>query len=222
MPKHRPQPINQREYWPKILERFENLAKLGVAPTRAAKDIAKEFQCGSATLYHSMQRGDIPSYPSKDRARVKAWKDGLGRYIRRRHCPKCKQRVFYTSDSRCATCCLDWERQDQSAKRKELQDAMTHGEYFTGARQFAEDRVFFKPQATVKPLKRGGKTHQLAAAMLEGANLDELALLTGWIPDVISGTMYNDLQFKGYGVERRHGRYFLLLPMGINSLPVYR
>lgn len=164
----RPPKITERDYWPTILERLSNYALQGMAPTTAAGEIAKEFGCEMVTIYHTMQRGDVPSYPSTDRARAEAWAEGRTRYIRGLHCQKCGERVFVASDGRCVNCDKAWVRKHREDRLEKLSASEESGDFYTGLCLFADDKVLFSAQTSVEPFKRGSKIHEMASAMLGG------------------------------------------------------
>ncbi|MBK5928361.1 hypothetical protein [Rhodobaculum claviforme] len=84
--------------------------------------------------------------------------------------------------------------------------------------------VFCQPVADAteaKALKEGSKKHLLAAALLNGATLDELMAVTGWNKSTVQSAFAYDMKSAGLGVERREdGRYYLLLPAGMLRLPI--
>lgn len=213
-------PITERDEWPKILERLAEYAAQELAPSRASEKIASEFGCGDRTVYTAIQRGDVPHYRSTDRARAVAWREGRTRYLRATECIKCGNRVFLTSDGRCLACEKNWAKTHLERREVKLKTHQETGDFYTGRGQFAEDKLFFTPKEQPEPFKSGMKLHSMAAAMLEGATLDELSMITGWIPETVSGTFAGSLKVKGYGVERRGGRYYLLLPQGLEELPI--
>ena len=151
--------ITDREYWPAILKRLDAMAQEGVARWTAAKQISKEYKCGDVTVHSAMQRGDVPSYLSKDRARARAWQEGRARYIRGLHCAKCEQRVFYTADDRCINCFKAWTKKNRQEQIDQLNAAQSTGDFYTGHGQFAEDRTLFEPREAQKPFRRGTKIH---------------------------------------------------------------
>jgi len=212
--------ITERAYWPAILERLVEYAARDLAPTVASKEIAREFGCGERTVYDAMQRGEVPSYLSSDRARVRAWSEGRSRYLRSDPCVNCGGRVFRTSDGRCLPCDKAWVKKHDAQVKAELEKHRDTGDFFTGRGQSAEDRLFFGPKENLDRFRRGKKLHAMAAAMLEGATLDELSMITGWPPDGCSSVFYLYLREKGYGVERRAGLYYLLFPEGVAEIPL--
>lgn len=212
--------ITDREYWPAILERLESYAALDDSRTAAAAKIATEFGCEATTIYQTMQRGDVPSYPSTDPARARAWKEARTRYIRSLDCQKCGERVFSAVDGRCVNCDKAWVR--QHLVERQIQLAATEGssDFYTGRGLFAADKTFFEAQEQQEPFKRGSRLHAMASAMLVGATFDELAMITRWSPEVINGMFYGHLRPKGYGVRRIDGRYYILLGGSATALPM--
>lgn len=216
----RQQGITARKEWPQILERLAEYAAQEIAPTTASKEISREFGGSDVTIYHAIQRGEVPHYKSTDRRRAQAWAEDRARYLRSEGCIKCDGRVFYTGDARCVPCDSAWKKKHRDALKASLARLQESGEFYTGRGETAPDKLFFGPKEAVEPFRRGMKLHAMAAAMLEGATLDELSMITGWIPEVVTTEFYQYLREKGYGVERRSGRYYLLLPPGGEQLPL--
>ena len=213
--------ITDRDYWPAILERLTSYAAQNIAPTTAARMIGKEFGCETVTIYHTMQRGDVPSYPSTDRARAEAWQEGRVRYIRGLHCQKCEERVFSAGDGRCVNCDNAWVRKSQKEKRDQLAEPNQTHEFHSGRGLFAPDKILFEAEDEQEPFTRGSKLHAMANAMLDGATLDELAMITKWTPENITSMFYQYLVPKGYGVGRRDGRYYLRLKNDAATISFY-
>ncbi len=84
--------------------------------------------------------------------------------------------------------------------------------------------VFCQPMdapVAIRALTEGSKKHKLAAALLDGATMDELMAATGWRKDVVSSAFQYDMKNSGFGVERRSDqKYYLLMPKGLKRLPV--
>jgi len=85
----------------------------------------------------------------------------------------------------------------------------------------AGDRVILAPGKAedVKPTKVGSKRHQMAEALAKGATIEELMALLLWNRDTVSSALRTDMGAVGLGVERKGGRYFLLLPKGMTRIP---
>lgn len=85
-----------------------------------------------------------------------------------------------------------------------------------------DDRILIKPGKAedVKPTKEGSKRALLIQALSRGTTFEHLMELLGWNRDTVSSAIRTDVGAIGLGVERRDGKYFLLLPEGMNALPV--
>lgn len=85
----------------------------------------------------------------------------------------------------------------------------------------AGDRVILAPGKAddVKPTKVGSKRHLMAEALAKGATIEELMALLSWNRDTVSSALRTDMGAVGLGVERKGGRYFLLLPKGMTRIP---
>lgn len=86
------------------------------------------------------------------------------------------------------------------------------------------DRVLFEPRpaAEVSPTRAGTKRHAIIAALHRGCTIDDLVAATGWRRDVADAAMRYDVRQIGLGVERREGKFWLLLPEGMKNLPVVK
>lgn len=85
-----------------------------------------------------------------------------------------------------------------------------------------DDRILIKPGKAedVKPTKEGSKRALLIQALSRGTTLEHLMELLGWNRDTVSSAIRTDVGAIGLGVERKGGKYFLLLPEGMKALPV--
>jgi hypothetical protein len=86
-----------------------------------------------------------------------------------------------------------------------------------------EDRIIVTPAndlKLVKPTGEGSKRHLLAQALLRGATIEELMTVTGWNRSTAQSALRWDVPQMGLGVERKGDRYFLILPQGVNMIPV--
>ncbi len=85
-----------------------------------------------------------------------------------------------------------------------------------------EDRVLVEPGSAedVKPTKEGSKRALLVTALARGTTVEHLMDLLGWNRPTVTSAIYSDVKAIGLGVERRDGKYFLLLPEGVKSLPL--
>jgi hypothetical protein len=88
-----------------------------------------------------------------------------------------------------------------------------------------DDRIITTPATDLRHVKavgQGTKRHALVEALSdpEGASEDALVAATGWSRDVTLSALRYDMGQIGVGVERRGGRYFLLLPQGFKVVPV--
>lgn len=85
------------------------------------------------------------------------------------------------------------------------------------------DRMMIEPGTPedVKATKAGSKRHLMAEALVKGATIDELTELLGWNKDTVTSAFRTDMGALGFGVERKGGKYFLLLPKGMKSIPAH-
>lgn len=85
-----------------------------------------------------------------------------------------------------------------------------------------DDRVIQEPGKLedVKPTKEGSKRALLVMALQRGATIEHLMEVVGWNRDTVSSAIRTDLKAIGLGVERRDGKYYLLLPEGMKDLPL--
>jgi hypothetical protein len=85
-----------------------------------------------------------------------------------------------------------------------------------------DDRVILAPGKAedVRPTKEGSKRALLVQALQRGTTLEHLQELLGWNRDTVSSAIRTDVGAIGLGVERRSGKYFLIMPDGLNCLPV--
>jgi len=83
------------------------------------------------------------------------------------------------------------------------------------------DRVMVEPgkPENVKATKAGSKRHKMAKALAKGATIEELMETLGWTKDTVSSAFRVDMGALGLGVERKAGKYHLLLPKGVKSVP---
>ncbi|MDF1716163.1 MAG: hypothetical protein P1U75_05760 [Antarcticimicrobium sp.] len=83
------------------------------------------------------------------------------------------------------------------------------------------DRVMIEPGKAedIKATKAGSKRHLLAEALATGATIEELVELLGWNKDTVSSALRTDMGALGLGVERKAGKYHLLLPTGVKRVP---
>lgn len=83
------------------------------------------------------------------------------------------------------------------------------------------DRVITEPGKAedVKATKAGSKRHILAETLAKGATLEELEKALGWNKSTVSSALRWDIGQMGLGVERKGGKYFLLLPEGVKRIP---
>ncbi|KIN64918.1 hypothetical protein Z946_3812 [Sulfitobacter noctilucicola] len=84
-----------------------------------------------------------------------------------------------------------------------------------------DDRVMIEPgkPEDVKATKAGSKRHLMAEALATGATIEELIELLGWNKDTVSSALRTDMGALGLGVERKAGKYHLLLPKGVKRVP---
>ena len=86
-----------------------------------------------------------------------------------------------------------------------------------------EDRIIVEPAndlKMVRPTGEGSKRHLLAEALLKGATIEELMTVTGWNKSTAQSALRWDVPQMGLGVERKGEKYFLILPAGVNVIPV--
>lgn len=86
-----------------------------------------------------------------------------------------------------------------------------------------DDRVLIAPGKAedVRPTKAGSKRHLMAEALEKGATIEEMVELLGWNKDTVSSALRTDMGALGLGVERKAGRYHLLLPAGVKRIPAH-
>ena len=85
------------------------------------------------------------------------------------------------------------------------------------------DRVMIEPgkPEDVKATKAGSKRHLMAEALAKGATIEELMATLGWNKDTVSSALRTDMGALGLGVERKAGKYYLLLPKGVKTIPAH-
>ena len=85
------------------------------------------------------------------------------------------------------------------------------------------DRVMIEPgkPEDVKATKAGSKRHLMAEALSKGATIEELMEKLGWTKDTVASAFRVDMGALGLGVERRGGKYYLLLPEGVKRIPAH-
>jgi len=85
-----------------------------------------------------------------------------------------------------------------------------------------DDRVLVEPgnAEDVKPTKEGSKRALLVTALSRGTTVEHLMDLLGWNRPTVTSAIYSDVKAIGLGVERREGKYTLLLPEGMKALPL--
>lgn len=85
-----------------------------------------------------------------------------------------------------------------------------------------DDRVIQAPGKAedVRPTKEGSKRAILIQALARGCTLEHLESLLGWNRATVSSALRTDVGAVGLGVERKGGKYFLLLPAGMSKLPL--
>lgn len=85
------------------------------------------------------------------------------------------------------------------------------------------DRVMIEPgkPEDVKATKAGSKRHLMAEALAKGATVEELMALLNWNKDTVTSAFRTDMGALGFGVERKEGKYRLLLPKGMKRIPAH-
>ncbi|MGV6848985.1 MAG: hypothetical protein ACWA5A_11460 [Marinibacterium sp.] len=85
------------------------------------------------------------------------------------------------------------------------------------------DRVIIEPgkPEDVKATKAGSKRLLMAEALAKGATIEELMEALGWTKDTVSSAFRVDMGALGLGVERKAGKYYLLLPKGVKRIPAH-
>ncbi|WBL32072.1 hypothetical protein O5O51_09975 [Sinirhodobacter sp. HNIBRBA609] len=85
------------------------------------------------------------------------------------------------------------------------------------------DRVMLEPgkPEDVKATKAGSKRHLMAEALAKGATIEELMETLGWNKDTVSSALRTDMGALGLGVERKAGKYYLLMPKGVKRIPAH-
>ncbi|MET4130828.1 hypothetical protein [Roseovarius sp. MBR-6] len=83
------------------------------------------------------------------------------------------------------------------------------------------DRVMLEPGKAedVRATKAGSKRHLMAEALSRGTTIDELMEVLGWNKSTVSAALRTDMGALGLGVERKAGKYYLILPVGVNRVP---
>jgi len=83
-----------------------------------------------------------------------------------------------------------------------------------------DDRIITQPahdQKHVKAVTQGSKRHLLIQALEKGATIDDLMAATGWGKDTVTAALRWDCAQVGMGVERKGGKYYLMLPKGFTK-----
>lgn len=85
------------------------------------------------------------------------------------------------------------------------------------------DRVMLEPgkPEDVKATKAGSKRHLMAEALAKGATIEQLMETLGWNKDTVSSALRTDMGALGLGVERKAGKYYLLMPKGVKRIPAH-
>lgn len=85
------------------------------------------------------------------------------------------------------------------------------------------DRVMVEPgkPEDIKATKAGSKRHLMAEALSKGATIEELMEKLGWTKDTVSSAFRVDMGALGLGVERKAGKYYLLMPKGVKRIPAH-
>lgn len=85
------------------------------------------------------------------------------------------------------------------------------------------DRVMLEPgkPEDVKATKAGSKRHLMAEALTKGATIEELMATLGWNKDTVSSALRTDMGALALGVERKAGKYYLLMPKGVKRIPAH-
>lgn len=114
--------------------------------------------------------------------------------------------------------------QIKKAKVEDLQARLdaTKAEKPARAPRRLQDRVLVEPGSAedVKPTKAGSKRALLVTALSRGTTVEHLMDLLGWNRPTVTSAIYSDVKAIGLGVERREGKYTLLLPEGMKALPL--
>lgn len=85
------------------------------------------------------------------------------------------------------------------------------------------DRVMIEPGKAedMKATKAGSKRHLMAEALAKGATIEELMATLDWNKDTVSSALRTDMGALGLGVERKAGKYYLLMPKGVKRIPAH-
>lgn len=86
-----------------------------------------------------------------------------------------------------------------------------------------DDRIITEPAEDLKYVKAmndGSKRHLLAQALQRGATVEHLQEVLGWKRDTVTSALRWDMKQVGLGVERKGGKYYLIMPEGLNALPI--
>lgn len=114
--------------------------------------------------------------------------------------------------------------QIKKARAEDLQERLdaTKAKKPARAPRGLEDRVLVEPgnAEDVKPTKEGSKRALLVTALSRGTTVEHLMDLLGWNRPTVTSAIYSDVKAIGLGVERREGKYTLLLPEGMKALPL--
>lgn len=111
----------------------------------------------------------------------------------------------------------------ESQKAKSVDNAIRTAEVTPRKPRVLADRVMIEPgkPEDVKATKAGSKRHLMAEALAKGATIEELMATLGWNKDTVSSALRTDMGALGLGVERKSGKYHLLIPKGVKSIPAH-
>jgi len=103
-----------------------------------------------------------------------------------------------------------------------LADKMTRTQFVdrTISMKATKDVGALEKVAEVKPLRRNSRIGKVVAALANGATIEELCKVADY-PDPKRFWRDHNLVRKGYGRQFRAGKYYLVLPAGMDA-PIFR
>lgn len=101
--------MQDRPYWPTLIERVEVMVANGEHRHSISEAIFKEFGLPRQSFGIAVRRGDIPAMPAKDKLRAAARKAGETTY-RSKTCVTCGSLIRYVADYRCVACDMKYAK----------------------------------------------------------------------------------------------------------------
>ena len=111
-------PLVDRPEWSEILVKIEKLNQSGLTRHKIRLAIQKEFGINESVLHQAIQRGDVPSLPSNDFARVQARHAGETKY-HDEPCKYCGATEKWVASRECVQCEQE-RRREADRRRKKL------------------------------------------------------------------------------------------------------